>query len=159
MWHSYTVASALVVTSIVAVNSTALAQSTEIQFNGTVPVQATFSNVVPGTVDTIATGRVAGNFNAFESVTPATLTVQSSVPATITVSPPSLVSGNTPDPPGTTRVGFLTLGSIIVRSDISGGTANLPAGNTALEVDMFVDRPEPFPPGTYTYAVTVTITP
>jgi hypothetical protein len=84
---------------------------------------------------------------------------QSSTPANITISPPSFVSGPTPDPPGTMRVGLLRFGSTNVRSDVGSGTASLPAGETQLEINLSVERPVAFMAGTYTYAVTLSVTP
>ncbi|HBB36035.1 MAG TPA: hypothetical protein DDZ80_32600 [Cyanobacteria bacterium UBA8803] len=159
MGFRYTLASAVTIASAIAFNSTAVAQTVDVPFSGTVPLQATFINITPGTTETTPSGKTAGSLNKIESLTPALVTVQSSNPANITVSPPTLVSGPTPDPPGTNRIGFLQFGSTEVRSDIGGGTAPLPIGNTELKVDMLVERPETFTQGTYTYVVTLTITP
>lgn len=159
MFYRLALTSSLLLCSAFPLDSAALAQSVDIPFNGTVPVQATFSSPVFGTAEPTISGSSVGISTQLESQTPATVGVQSSTPATITVSPPQFVSGPTNDPPGTTYIGFLNFGSTSVRSDVGGGIAALPAGSTDLEVSMLVERPDSFPPGTYTYAVILTITP
>jgi hypothetical protein len=72
-----------------------------------------------------------------------------------------LVSGASPDPSGTNKIGFLEFGSNNLRSEGNNATASLPTGDTNLEVGLRVERPVSFTPGTYNYAVnlSVTITP
>jgi hypothetical protein len=148
----------LILASTLAIEQAVLAQSVEVPFNGTVPVQASFSTPTSGSAEpTVSTS--SGSPTQFESQTPATLSVQTSTPATITVSPPRFVSGPTPDPTGTTYVGFLKFGSTSVSSNVNGGSAALPQGNHDLEIGMLVERPQAFTPGTYTYVVNLTLTP
>jgi hypothetical protein len=144
---------------VLAHNGAVLAQSADIPFNGTVPFQANFNGTSPGIAEPTFTVDSNTNTNRYESVTPAIVNVQSSTSATITVTSPRLVSGATPDPAGTSRVAFVRFGSTSFRSDVSGGSATLPPGNTSLEVSMLVERPVAFTPGSYVYAVTLTVTP
>jgi hypothetical protein len=159
MFHRIALISGLVLATTMLVDKAALAQTADVPFSGTVPYQATFSSVTPGTAEpTISSGsRTVGN--VFESVSAATIAVQSSKPTTIAISPPRFVSGTSPDPVGTKHVAFLKFGSTTASSEVGGGIATLPVGNTDLQVNMLVQRPEDFPPGNYTYAVTLTITP
>lgn len=159
MFRRLVVTSSLMLGSLIALGPAALAQSVDVPFSGTVPVQATFSTGSAGTAETMVSGSPGTITNIFESSTPATLAVQSSTPATITVSPPRFVSGPTPDPAGTIGIGFLKFGSTNVRSDVGSGTASLPTGETQLEVNLHVERPGVFMPGNYTYVVTLSVTP
>lgn len=159
MLHHLALTSGLILASAIAFNQAALAQSVDVPFSGTVSGQATFSFPTSGTTEPTISGGSGANPNKFESLTPANIAVQLSTPASITVSPPRLVSGPTSDPTGTKHVGFLKFGSTNVSSDVGGGSTSLPTGNTNLEVGLLVERPGAFTPGTYTYAVTLTITP
>ncbi|MBD2777031.1 hypothetical protein [Iningainema tapete] len=159
MFYRFAFTSSLLITSSIIFDQAALAQSVDVPFNGTVPAQATFSIPIFSTAEPTSSGDSGSNGKTFKSVAPTTISVQSSTPAKITISPPHLVSGPTPDPVGTTHIGFLQFGSTSVRSDVAGGTAALPTGNTNLQVDFLVERPEEFAPGTYTYGLTLTITP
>jgi hypothetical protein len=149
----------LVLASIIAIEQTAIAQNVDVPFSGTVSGEVAFTSLKAGTTETIINSSFNGIAQQFDSLTSATVGVSSSVPATVTVSPPQFVSGASPDPTGTTRVAYLTFGSTTIRSDVAGGSGQLPAGNTSLEVDMLVKRPVAFTPGTYTYSVNLTITP
>ncbi|MBG1265284.1 hypothetical protein [Nostoc sp. WHI] len=142
-----------------ALDQAALAQSVDVPFSGTVPVEATFSSPAPSTAEPTISRGSGGIPTKFESQTPASMGVQSNTSATISVSPPRFVSGPSADPSGTTYIGFLKFGSTNLRSDVNGGSATLPAGNTNLEVDLLVERPVAFTPGIYTYVVTLTIAP
>ncbi|MBR8838201.1 MAG: hypothetical protein DSM106950_30410 [Stigonema ocellatum SAG 48.90 = DSM 106950] len=159
MFYRLALTSGLMLASAIAMEQSALAQSVDVPFTGNVPVQATFSTPTPGTAEAKVSVSSGMNGNTFQSQTPATSAVQSTTPATITVSPPKFISGPTPDPSGTNQIGFLKFGSTNLRSDVGGGTGSLPAGSTNLQVDMLVQRPGNFTPGNYTYAVTLTITP
>ncbi|MBE8965497.1 hypothetical protein IQ277_04300 [Nostocales cyanobacterium LEGE 12452] len=142
-----------------ALDRAVLAQSADVPFSGTVPAEATFISPASGTAEPTISSNSGGIARNLESQTPATIGVQSSTSATVTVSPPRLVSGPSPDPSGTTHIGFLKFGSTNVRSDVGGGSATLPPGNTNLEVNLLVERPVGFTPGIYTYVVTLTIAP
>jgi hypothetical protein len=142
-----------------ALDQAVLAQSADVPFSGTVPVEATFTPPASGTAEPTSSSGSGGTPTKLESQTPATIGVQSSTSASVSVSPPRLVSGPSADPSGTTHIGFLKFGSTNVRSDVGGGSATLPAGNTNLEVNLLVERPVAFTPGIYTYVVTLTIAP
>ncbi|MDM9381423.1 hypothetical protein QUB80_11995 [Chlorogloeopsis sp. ULAP01] len=159
MLYHLTLTSSLILASTLAVDRSVLAQSVDVPFSGTVPVQATFSTPIPGSTEPTIPTNSSGAPTKLESHTPATISVQTSTPATIIVSPPRFVSGTTPDPVGTTYVGFLKFGSTSVSSNVGGGSTTLPEGSTNLEVAMLVERPDGFTPGTYTYVVTLTVTP
>ncbi len=145
MFHRLALTSGLIVINFVVSNAVAVAE-------------VTFSNLTSGNLQA-----VGGNMKVLESATPATLTV--SVPldrvAKITVLPPSLLSGASADPNGTTRVGFVNFNSTSLRSDEGNASASLPPGQTNLEFRLGVERPVAFTAGTYNYALNlnVTITP
>lgn len=159
MFRFYAVASTLTLASAMGLSSEALAQSVDIPFTASVPIEVTFDQVVLGTVETTASGGSAQLPNVIESVNPATVNLNSNTPATLTISPPRLISGSTPDPDGTTYVTFVSVGTQQVTADTVDVTVNLPVGISDLEVDMRVERPVPFPAGTYNYAVTLTVIP
>lgn len=159
MFRFYAVASTLTLASAMGLSSEVLAQSIDIPFTASVPIEITFDQVVLGTVETTASGGSVQLPNVIESVNPATVTLQSNTSATLTVSPPSLISGSTPDPDGTTHVTFVKVGTQQVTADTGDVTVSLPVGISDLEVDMRVERPVPFPAGTYNYAVTLTVIP
>ncbi|NEP56397.1 MAG: hypothetical protein F6K31_05155 [Symploca sp. SIO2G7] len=142
-----------------ALSPTALAQNVDIKFNGNVPIQTTFSNVVPGTAETTTVSTSGGSSHIIESVTSTSVSVESNTPGTMTISPPRLLSGPTPDPDGTRHVTFLSFGTQNVIADAAEVTVNIPSGITDLEIDMRVERPTPFVAGTYDYGVTLTLTP
>lgn len=159
MFRFYAVASTLTLASAIGFSSEALAQSVDIPFTASVPIEVTFDQVVLGTVETTASGGSAQLPNVIESVNPATVTLQSNTSATLTVSPPSFISGSTPDPDGTTYITFVSFGTQQVTADTGDVTVSLPVGISDLDVDMRVERPVPFPAGTYNYAVTLTVIP
>jgi hypothetical protein len=160
MFFRLALTSSLVLASVfIALDQAALAQSADVPFSGTVPVEATFNSSGFGTAETTISSGTGGILTKFESQTPATIGVQTSTSATISISPPRFVSGPSADPSGTTHIGFLKFGSTNLRSDVGGGSATLSAGNTNLEVDLLVERPIAFTPGIYTYVVTLTIAP
>jgi len=159
MFRFYAVASTLTLASAIGLSSEALAQSVDIPFTASVPIEVTFDQVVLGTVETTASGGSVQLPNVIESVNPATVTLQSNTSATLTVSPPSFISGSTPDPDGTTYITFVSFGTQQVTADTADVTVSLPVGISDLEVDMRVERPVPFPAGTYNYAVTLTVIP
>ena len=117
--------------------------------------QVAFSNVNPGIVEPML-----GNMKILQSTAPATLSVSvpSELAAQISIVSPNLVEGASDDPEGTTRVGFLNFGANSLSSDSQNNTANLPTGNTDLEVRMRVERPVAFTPGNYNYRLTLSVT-
>ncbi len=128
-----------------------------INFVPTALAEVKFSNLQPGTIES------GGDLKVLESVVPANINVNvpADTTAQITVLSPNLVSGASEDPSGTKSIGFLEFGSNNLRSEGNNATAKLPAGDTNLEVGLRVERPVSFTPGTYNYAVnlSVTITP
>ena len=115
--------------------------------------QISFEELTPGTLE------VGSSLNILQSATPATLRVQSGTTATVAISPPQLVSGASPDPVNTTRIGILKVGTVEVRSNVGGGNVPLPPGQTDLVVDMEIQRPGNFQPGTYSYTILLTVIP
>ena len=148
MLYRLAVASGLLLTSFINVINITPAALAEVKF----------SNLNPGTIETRE-----GDLRVLESIVPATVDVNvpNGTNAQITVLSPNLVSAPSEDPSGTKRIGFLRFGSNDLSSDGSNATASLPAGDTNLEVGLQVERPVTFTPGTYNYAVnlSVTITP
>ncbi len=144
--------------SVWATSSELLAQTVDIPFSANVASQVTFDLVEPGVASPPTVVTSDGLQGSFQSTNPARISVQANEGGTIIISEPFLTSGPTPDPPGTERVGILRFGATEVRSNL-GGTAVLPPGDTELEVELYVERPDPFPAGTYNYVVNVTITP
>ncbi|WP_254921320.1 hypothetical protein [Nodularia sp. NIES-3585] len=141
------------------VQHTTLAQSVDVPFSGNVPVQATFTEIISPPLEPVIVDGADGLPTQFEPQSPATVTVETSTNATITVSAPVLVSGASEDPPGTIKIGYVRFSSTTASSDVGGGNASLPAGTNDLEVSMLVERPTAFLAGDYTYTVTLTITP
>ncbi|MGD1910456.1 MAG: hypothetical protein ACFB2X_06280 [Rivularia sp. (in: cyanobacteria)] len=158
MLKSIALTSGLIVASAIAMENAAFAQSVDVPFSGTVPIQATFTSPTPGEVQPVVSSG-SGSTKRFESQTPAKMTVQTTSDATITVSAPRLVSGPNQDPVGTKRTAFLKFGSTSVSSNTNGGSAKLPAGKTDVEVNLLVERPQAFQRGKYTYVVNLTLTP
>ncbi|NET60456.1 MAG: hypothetical protein F6K47_31255 [Symploca sp. SIO2E6] len=159
MWHSLATTSAWILASTIALSPTALAQNVDINFSGNVPIQTNFTNVVPGTAETATVGTSGNSSYIIESVTPTNVSIESNSPGTMTVSPPRLLSGPTPDPDGTRHVTFLNFGTQNVIADATNEIVNIPAGITDLEIKIRVERPTPFVAGTYDYGVTITLTP
>lgn len=124
-------------------------------FIPTALAEVKFSNINPGTIETSG-----GNFKVLESVVPGTIDVNvpPNTAAQITVLSPSFASGASKDPGGTQRIGFLEFGSNKLSSDGNNNTATLPAGDTNLEVGLRIERPVSFTPGTYNYAVNLSVT-
>lgn len=158
MFKSFALTSSLIIAGSIAFHQAALADSIDVPFSGTVPVEAIFTPPTPGKAEPVIPSNSGGIPNKFESSTPAKIGVQTTTPATITVSPPRLVSGPSQDPSGTKRVAFLEFGSTKVNSN-NNGNARLPAGKNDLKVNLSVQRPGAYKPGTYTYVVTLTISP
>ena len=142
MLYRLTIASGLLLTSFLNIVPTALAE-------------IKFSNLNPGTIET-----TGGDWKILESTVPATLDVNvpNGTNAQITVLSPNLLSAPSEDPSGTKRIGFLKFGSNDLSSDGNNATANLPPGDTNLEVGLRVERPVTFTPGTYNYAVNLSVT-
>ncbi|MEO1432299.1 MAG: hypothetical protein AAFV71_25180 [Cyanobacteria bacterium J06633_8] len=142
MLYRFAIASGLLLTSLINLTPTALAE-------------VKFSNVSPGVIETSR-----GDYKVLESVVPANINVNvpSGTNAQITVLSPSFASGASEDPGGTKKVGFLEFGSNKLSSDGNNATANLPAGDTNLEVGLRVERPVYFTPGTYNYTVNLSVT-
>jgi len=115
--------------------------------------QVSFQGLTPGTLE------VGSSLSILTSVTPATLRVQSGTTVNISVSPPQFVSGASPDPANTARIGILKVGTVEVRSNVGGGSVLLPSGQNDLVVDMEIQRPGNFQPGTYSYSILLTIIP
>jgi len=159
MCHRLATTSVLMLASAIAFSPAALAQNVDIKFSGNVPIEANFTNVVPGTADTAGVGTSVGSSHIIESVTSASVSVESNTPGTMTVSPPRLLSGPTPDPDGTRHVTFLSFGTQNVIADEADVTVNVPAGIIDLDIKMRVERPTAFVVGTYNYSVTLTLTP
>ncbi|MFQ4143376.1 hypothetical protein [Chlorogloeopsis sp. ULAP02] len=142
MLYRLTLTSSLILASALAVERFVLAQSVDVPFSGTVPVEATFSTPIAGSAEPTTPTNSSEAPTKLESQTPATLSVQTNTPVTITVSPPRFVSGAIPDPVGTKYVGFLKFDSTSVSSNVGGGSTTLPEGNTNLEVAMLLERPD-----------------
>lgn len=142
MLYRFAIASGLLLTSLFNIVPAALAE-------------VKFSSVQSGTIEPSG-----GDLKVLESVVPGSINVN--VPpdtsAQIQVLSPNLVSGASKDPGGTKRVGTLKFDSNNLSSDGSNNKATLPAGDTTLEVGLRVVRPVSFTPGTYNYAVNLSIT-
>ena len=142
MLYRLAIASGLFLASLTNIVPTALAE-------------IKFSNITSGTIEPSA-----GNDKVLESVNPGNINVN--VPrdttAQITVLSPSLVSAPSEDPSGTQKIGFLEFGENKLSSDGNNHTATLPSGDTNLEVGLRVERPVSFTPGTYNYAVNLSVT-
>ncbi|MBW4623427.1 MAG: hypothetical protein KME17_29230 [Cyanosarcina radialis HA8281-LM2] len=142
MLYRLLIASTLALTSLTVIGSSASAQ-------------IAFTNMNSGTL------RLAdGQNNVLESSVSGELTisVEPNTSATIQVFAPNFISGATSDPNGTIRTASLTFGGTTIDNNTSGG-AILPTGtNTNVKVNMQIQRPIWFRPGTYQYQVPLTVT-
>lgn len=131
--------------------SAATAESVGVDFNGVIsPV--TSIEITEQPVINIDSSGISNN--TLEATTPAIVTIQTTAPVSATVSPPVPVGFS--DPSGTQYTGFLKYNA----TEVTNGQI-LPinsTGSTNVEVSMKVVRPSAFPPGTYTYRVTVMFT-
>jgi hypothetical protein len=161
-----TIYGVLVIAVIGDFNAAAIAQTANINFEGTLRPRASLSKpnkgALKGKKSKKSTTNIEDNNNNEDTIAteiPATVTVETNAATTIYVSPPELVSGSTVDPPGTTYIGSITFGSTTIRSDVGGGQGNIPIGNTTLQVNMEVKRPVAYLAGTYNYVVRLTVIP
>lgn len=99
-----------------------------------------------------------GVLDQFTTTVPSTLqvTIQEGHSATVQVAAPTLVSGPSPDPNGTTRTATVNFAGNSVTS--GDAAVALPTGTTTLNVSMAVTRPTIYSPGTYVYQVEITVT-
>lgn len=134
-------------------NQITLAESVNINFSGTVAPRASFGSSTPGKIESRISGKGGKSTNKSESITPAKINVQTSTPATITVSSPELISSSNSDTVDTEHTATLKVGS----SRVSGNNITLPAGKNTVEVDISLKPNQVFTPGNYNYDVTVTI--
>ena len=112
------------------------------------------------TIDVIESGALEVspyNPNRLETSLPAVVRIRTEQPIRIEVLPGRLRNGPDGDPSGTERVVMVRHGSHQVNSRSGDRTLQLPAGTTELEVVMQVDRPERFAPGSYTYALSISV--
>ncbi len=112
-----------------------------------------FGTVEPGSLE--MTGGLLATGVTTE--TSAVVEVQALEGGTVQVLPPILISGPTPDPPGTTLVGLLSVNSTRLQSNGGGGSALLPQGNSVLEVGLQVTRPAVYSAQIQPYVYRVTI--
>lgn len=144
-------ASCLTIAIAIFPNNITLAESVDINFSGTVVPRASFGSYTPGKIESRISGKGGKSTNKFDNITPAKISVQTSNSTTIIVSSPELVSGST-DILDTSNP-TLRVGS----SQVSGDNITLPAGKNTVEVDIPLKPNQVFSPGTYNYAVTLTI--
>lgn len=128
----------------------AMAQNVDVNFVGNVSSVLSI-NVIQQ--PTISAGNLSGN--TYEATTPAIVNVNATAPFLANVSPPVPVGFS--DPSGTQYTGFLSYQG----TEVTHGTA-MQINNTGslnLGVGMRVIRPTAYPSGTYTYKVTLTLSP
>ena len=149
MFNHALLISSFAVTSILAATSTALAQTVDVPFNGIVsPVTSIEVTEEP----TISSG-TGINLNTFEATNPAIVTINTTAPINVIVSAPTPVGFN--DTQGTQYIGFLNYNGTEVQH---GTPMNINSiGDVDLEVGMKVVRPQAYPPGNYTYKMTLTV--
>lgn len=141
----------VILASSCLVCSAAKAQSVDVNFNGVIsPV--TSIEVTEQPVTNINSSGIS--LSTFEATVPATVTLNTTAPILVTVSPPVPVGIS--DPSGTQYTGFLKYNA----TEVTNGQplAINSSGSVDLGVRMKVVRPSAFPPGDYTYKVTVTVT-
>ena len=128
-----------------------LAECINIQFTGVAEPRASFGVSTPGKIESSFSGKAGKSINGFTNITPAKINVQTSNPMTITVSSPELVSNSTD---------IVDTNSATLRvnsGQVNGKNVTLPAGKTAVEVDIPLKQNQVLAPGTYNYDVTLTM--
>jgi hypothetical protein len=146
-------ASCLTIALAIFPNQMILAESININFSGTVAPRASFGSSTPGRVESTISSKSAQSRNQFKNITPATISVQTSAPATVTISSPTLVSASRSNIGDTKHSASLRIGS----SKVSGDNVTLLGGKNIIGVDMSLKETQAFIPGTYTYSVMLTI--
>ena len=162
MISRFLIASAIVTAGALAYAPQSFAQTTEdVEFSGTVPGACTFTSVVNGTLGLDGAGNTFDSTLASGTSGRAFLTCTAS--ATLSVSNPTLSSGPSYIAP---TGGGDALNSLVTAVSGATGTATddgtllaLPVGATVLDVDMDADADSAFPAGSYTFVVTLTVTP
>jgi hypothetical protein len=141
----------------------AYSQSLDITVHDSVKTQVSIRGIQPGSTEEKTTLGSSIHANTLESSVPAVVRIETHEPLRITLSSPVLQAGARVDPAGTNRVSSLAFhsafGSVYVRSDGVKSEAVLPVGVTDVEVSLWVERPEPFSPGNYTYLVQLAVSP
>lgn len=133
-------------------NQVTLAQSVDIHFSGTVEPRGSFEISTPGKIESNIASKSGKITNGFTDITPAKINIQTSTPTAISVSSPKLISSSNSDA-NTEHTATLRVDSSQVRSK----NLTLPAGKNTVEIDMSLKQNQVFTPGTYNYAVTVTM--
>lgn len=155
MFNPKLLPSILIGLSTVFISPKVLAQSVDVQFDGVVsPVTSVeFVDQPPATLGNSQNGNGL-SFNTFEAIDPTIVRINTTGPINVQVSKPSPVDFS--DPQGTQYTGYLRYSGKEVEDDTP--VAINQTGNVDLGVRMKVLRPQAFPPGDYTYRVTLSIT-
>lgn len=168
MIQRFTLTSALTLGSIVAFASTAVAQSVDINFSGTVQGKCNFGTPTGGTLVTDGPPGAPGApalSSAFPGGAPGQVTVTCNQPAELVISGPTQTAGPSGGIAGAVvQSPQKSIGSgapVPPFGGAPGGTLGLPPGVTPLTIHMGVQA-QGFPgllPGNYNYKVTLTIIP
>jgi hypothetical protein len=150
-------ASMLVFASTIMFSAQANAETSDVNFDGTIAPKCTFSNIIPGTLSAGSPQFMSGN-NAQGSVT-----IFCNTPATVSVADP-VDNGTT----GSTSFNWLpaliynpVTNNVAGSPSYGGGTLNIASGSlTGLVVNMGLQTTDPaFKAGDYKFNVKVTSTP
>ncbi|MBW4510858.1 MAG: hypothetical protein KME64_30735 [Scytonematopsis contorta HA4267-MV1] len=141
----------------------ALAQSAEIEFSGVVPEQT--SIIIPNVnnTSTITSANSAKKVKTSWMIDSRSLTFNSSRPVSVMISTPQLVSGGdrhmVSDSKRTVNKTLLNSSSGDASIVIGSQAVTLDAGISNFQLETSVQSPQNFLPGSYNYAVTVTVVP
>jgi hypothetical protein len=152
------ITSALTLVGTVAIASTATAQSTDIQFTGTVPAQCTFQRPTNGVLGFSAQNNTSSLSSQAAGGSPGEVTLLCNTAANLTISRPVQTGGPQITAASATATVTSRLGSATSNSSLS-----VPRNATPLPLSVNVNvsngRRGLLNPGTYTYVVTLTATP
>ncbi|MBW4647044.1 MAG: hypothetical protein KME23_29365 [Goleter apudmare HA4340-LM2] len=157
MLHRLVIYSAVLFTSTVAFTPAVLAESVDILFTGVVHDYAALSVSNLGQISPIVSS-AEKSASKSTSVIPASLSVESSTSAQISISSPQLVSGSNLKSLDLQPTAALRIGLTEVTSDASNDSISLSAGATDLELDLLTGKSADLTPGADTYLVIVTVT-
>lgn len=155
--HKLIVTSALALGSTIALATTAMAQSVDIEFNGIVPTQCGFENPTNGILAFDFQNSTSRLDSQAAGGAPGQVTLVCNQAATLSVSAPVQTTGPQVFGGSASATVISNAGSAVSNSSvfIPAGASPLP-----LTVNMAVDNNgNVLTPGNYTYVVTLTVTP
>ncbi len=150
----------LSIVSIAAFAPKTMAQTADVTFSGTVPTTCTFGASTAGVLTPNLTTNptiLASSVNIGSSS--GSVTVTCNAAAHLTVAPPSSTGAALTTSSIGAQVAFASSPSTNTDSTGKMAALALPSGATPLKVDMSAQSNTTINPGTYSYKVTLTVTP